>query len=144
MSNQAIIDNLEVLLAAVVAQPEEMFDLGTWRSKHTCGTICCVAGLASLMPRFQALGLGWNPVEAEPYFGNVSMWDGGGDTLFGVDSMDELFRPAGSGGLDDTIGFEKHYDDDWTYNGQSMTDRELAIARLEYRIKEYKDANEGK
>lgn len=126
MSNQAIIENLEALLAAVEAQPERLFNLDNFRMERPCGTLFCVAGLAANMPRFQALGMVW---DGDPSLNGTSVWDGGGDPLFGPNSMSELFQYAGGGGLDEDLGWDK------------LTHKQLAIARLKYRIAEYK-ANE--
>ena len=131
-----IIENLEVLLAAVEAQPENLFDLGSWRTETPCGTNFCVAGLACSMPRFQAAGMRWTTYDV-PQYNGIDMRDDGGDELFGANSMPELFRFAGGGRLDKELGLDYGYDD---YDDVHMycTDKELAVARLKNRIATYK------
>ena len=135
--NVQVIENLEALLTAVEAHPESLFDLGTWKREADCGTLFCVAGLACTLPKFQELGLVWNKYDV-PTFNGSSMWDDGGDELFGPNSMNELFHASGSGTLDTKLGLD--YEEDETYGDITMdcTDKELAIARLKHRIAIYK------
>lgn len=35
------------------------FDMSGWGIKHDCGTVVCAAGLASMDPKFNGLGLGY-------------------------------------------------------------------------------------
>lgn len=145
-NKQAIIDNLEALLTAVKAQPENLFDLDAWMMETSCGTAFCVAGLAASMPRFKALGMSWNENEW-PMYGGKDMWDGGGDALFGERSMRELFEPANSGTFDFDLGLPAEEDDEddgyGSYTVLKCTDKELAIARLEHRIATYKESLES-
>jgi len=133
--NQEIIANLEHLLAAVEAQPETLFKLSHWKREESCGTIFCVAGLACALPRFQELGMAWNEYDV-PTCNGVSMWEAGGDELFGPRSMDELFHSSGNGSLDTQLGLQ------WNVEEGEITmecsDKELAIARLKHRIANYK------
>lgn len=130
------IDNLEALLTAVKAQPEHLFNLNYWRQEEPCGTLFCVAGLAASMPKFQALGLNWSK-HGDPTFNGISMWNRGGDVLFGDDSMNELFATSGQGHNDCGLGLD--YEDDENDDPiMECTDKELAIARIEDRITTYK------
>lgn len=125
----AIKQNLESLIVAVEAQPEEKFDLDRYKQETDCGTAFCTAGLASTMPEFQAQGLNYqkipNTERGMVYVGTLSIWYRGvSDPMFGPDSFTRLFEPAGVGALDGLLGYD---DEGETPN---MTDKELALARL--------------
>lgn len=142
-TNQEIINNLETLLAAVEAQPESQFNLSHFKVEEPCGSLFCTVGLACTMPEFKAMGY-----ELVPTGGN---WNGSPtyrahvnhedvvesdvcDPAFGDEAYQRLFRPAGGGWIDDDLG----YDIDYSENTATMTDKELAIARLNHQIAAYK------
>lgn len=139
----AQLDNLEVLLAAVQAQPETLFDLSKYQQKTTCGTMFCTAGLATTLPHFQALGFtmatGPSSYSDRPFTG-VKV---GANWIFdrGVVSkhfgavFDDLFSPAGCSDTDDDLGYL--YDSDSCV--ANMTDKELAVARLKRQIAKLKE-----
>lgn len=139
--------NLEILLAAVEAQPETLFDLDAFRQDEPCGTLYCTAGLAATLPYFQCLGLKlddtcvWTEVTGK----GVDVIDGGGDYLFGENSWYNLFTPPGEGRLDALVGYKyegelvgKHSSGCGIYK-PNMSDKELAIARLKEQIGQYSD-----
>lgn len=130
------IENLEALLTAVQSHPEALFNLNYWRQEEPCGTLFCVAGLAATMPKFQALGLNWSK-NGDPTFNGVNMWQGGGDELFGNDSMHELFATSGEGYIDRDLDLE-YEEDEYGDPVMDCTDKELAVARIKDRITTYK------
>lgn len=123
--------NLEVLLAAVKAQPEELFDLGNYKQYAPCGTLFCTAGLAASIPFFQEQGM---ELVSHGSGGNFSVhvdnthisYAPKTNTLFGNDAFEELFQPNGLGFSDSTIS-----------DDEGMPDKELAIARLEKQLTIY-------
>lgn len=142
MSNQAIIDNLEALLAEVKLQPESTFDLSVFKKETECGTIFCAVGLACTMPRFQEMGFEFRACEGvyrTNYFTEINGEDvmdaGVADPYFGGNAFRELFSPAGDGRLDGDLNY---YEEDDETGEPTMTDKELIIARLEYKIAQYK------
>ena len=134
-----ILENLEVLRAAVIAEPEALFDLHAFARITDCGTLHCTLGLACTMSYFKEQGLRFNEfsffsprMEGENHTTARSF-----DKLFGEFSYDRLFTSAGCGTRDKELGFERNY---FLYRiGQSMTDKELAIARLDAAIATYKE-----
>ena len=71
--NQSIINNLEILSAAVEAQPEPMFNLRRFKNETECGTLFCTVGLATTIPHFQELG--FKMVEEYPKWFMVQVGD---------------------------------------------------------------------
>jgi len=149
----SIIKNLETLLEAVKAQPEKQFDLSVFRQDTPCGTNFCTLGLACSMPWFQEQGYSFVPSPfGDGYFissyqgqdvrDNLRMVDG----TFGEVAFGYLFKPAGDGDSDEALGYESSYVyDDATGVGDlkaNMTDKALAIARLELRIAQLKEEQE--
>lgn len=126
--------NLEILLAAVHNTPEANFDLDNFRQDTPCGTLFCTVGIACTLPRFEAMGFRLVPIptfgELPPdtyraYVGDAPVaFTPATDEAFGEDAYRHLFSVAGTNFDRDYIG----YDDD------EMTDKELAIARLRYRL----------
>ena len=141
-----IINNLEILRAAVEEQPENLFDLGSFKSVEPCGTLFCTLGLACTMPHFQAMGFSlvkygggtwYNPkLNGNYIFEELDSVD----DIFGDDSFLRLFELAGGGIMDFDLGFDADYED--YYNGsldpQNMSDKTLALKRLDRQINIYK------
>lgn len=146
--------NLTILLAAVEAQPETLFNLDRYKADEPCGTIFCTLGLGCSMPYFIEKGFGF--IEETLYGGGKLYYaslDGAHvlevpdalDKVFGESAWQRLFAPAGCGNIDGEVG----YDDESVVVGEgawgdpvckpNMTDKELAIARLKYQIKLYSD-----
>lgn len=139
MSKDTILSNLKLLHEAVSAFPEERLDLESFKREEPCGTLFCTAGLAASMPEFQAQGMHF---EAEPHplvpssvwwrvkIGDSLLWDEEADSsvaadeLFGKDSANTLFAERGQGDCDDEF-----FDDDY-----SVTDKQLALMRIETQI----------
>ena len=139
MSNETIITNLEVLLAAVEAYPENNLNLSSYKCDDSvCGTLYCVAGLAATLPHFNAQGM---------YFeddGEIHMDDEGGDghvgrdsctdPLFGPEAWYNLFATYGGGNRDEELGA---FTDSSRFE-RAMTDKQLAVARLKAQIEAVK------
>ena len=146
--SKEILENLNILLEAVKAQPEELFSLDNFRRDHPCGSNFCTIGLATTMPHF--IEKGYTLVKGEaftmryflhvrgaPFSSDVKVvdWD------FGERAWPRLFESAGMGEHDfanDKL-FAWWYDpnphqpDERTYPHQ----KDLAIWRLERQIAEY-------
>lgn len=140
-----IINNLEILRAVVEAQPENLFDLGSFKKVEPCGTLFCTLGLACTMPHFQQMGLSLKYDENFKYFealvGDYSAYQSNEiDSIFGDNSFNYLFEPAGGSGVDDELGFDVDYEDydDGDSVPQNMTDKTLALKRLDRQINIYK------
>lgn len=148
MSNQTIIANLEQLRDQIILQPEKLFDLNFYKQEEPCGTIFCSVGLAASMPHFIEQGLGFRLVKSyndatEPSMGyavsgyyaqinGVDVDDNGKDLdmLFGENAFITLFVPGGEG-LNDYEFDDRHPDE--------FSDKELALARIEYVLNELKE-----
>ena len=137
MTNK-IVRNLEILKAAVEAQPEKLFDLRAFKREASCGTLFCTAGLAATMPEFieqglelAALGDGWWAVEVDGVGIDESAKS---HTIFGSNSFANLFDARDCGAMDDS--HPDSYTDGLygTTIHSSVTDKQLAIWRLEQQI----------
>ncbi len=140
--NQSIINNLEILTAAVEAQPEPMFNLSRFKSETECGTLFCTVGLATTIPHFQELG--FHIVQLAPNWLGVNVDDefiadeGVSERYFGQEAFPRLFEAAGQGSQDSALGYLD--EDEAGYDiPLNMTDKELALARLRLQIKELKE-----
>lgn len=141
--SKEIIENMEILLAAIKAQPEDNFDLSYFKkeTENVCGTLYCSAGLACTLPHFQAKGWklvhdvdsGWWDVHINNNDFPVAF-----DEDFGDEAFDYLFAPSGCGEVDE---LHPAYID--TFDDMRTSDKELAIWRLERRIEEYKEKLNG-
>ena len=140
-----IIENLEILRAAVEAQPENLFDLGSFKRVEPCGTLFCTLGLACTMPHFQQMGFSLEQdgeyidllLNGESIFEALRYVD----KIFGDGSFPRLFEPAGCGYADFDLGFDTDYEDSdgATVNEvQNMPDKTLALKRLDRQINIYK------
>lgn len=139
MSNK-ILENLEVLRAAVAAEPTELFDLQAYQRETDCGTLHCTLGLACTMPYFNEQGLRFDTCDIpvmDENFGNIIIHNF--DILFGEGSYGKLFTSAGYGMCDEQLGYVWSYDPD---NLQNMTDKELALKRLDAEIDRHKGGAE--
>lgn len=159
-----IIQNLELAIEAVKAQPETNFDLEYFRqSKPECGTCFCTIGLLSTVEHFQKQGVilhefkkpfdgstGYTLDEQTGPNGESSMaWL---DDLFGPAAWNRLFAQAGSGEFD-----EEHWreaKDDWATSLYSRgmppedypfnySDKDLALDRLKAQLNEMQNALEA-
>lgn len=141
---QAIITNLETLLAAVEVQPEGLFDLSMFKQDSSCGTLFCTIGVAACLPHFQAQGLEFGRVQGNNkevvlINGYAAYNRGVADPIFGPNAFDHLFEPAGLGGFD---GDEDIDYDDYSDDMPNMSDKTLAIARIEKQIQLVKGAQQ--
>lgn len=133
------IENCKLLRAAVAAEPGHKLNLDVYQSH--CGTLHCMAGLATTMPEFQAQGLGF---EAHPSFAL-----GGQLTLDGTPIVLHELQPFFGGSaylLFDMygLGYERFCEDfpacyawDGSVLGEQyniLTHKELALLRLDYHI----------
>lgn len=140
--NAIIINNLKTLLAAVEAQPESQFDLSFYKKEEACGTLFCTIGLAATMPHFQALGYNFKSFQNRSggfvYFVNKDdeevTYTDITDEDFGDGAFEALFAPASRGTTDEALGYEAICDDDGDRIGANLSDKELAVKRLENRI----------
>lgn len=146
----AQVENLETLLAAVEAQPEQNFNLSYFREDdNVCGTLFCTVGLACTMPVFQRQGFELIEKKLEcftgrsVYYVEVNGQDvrdtGAADTSFGADAYNELFSTAGDSNIDELVGYKSIWKDDTEEYVTNMTHKELAVARLKYRIAQLKE-----
>lgn len=126
--------NLYTLLGAVQAQPEKQFDLTRYcdDTDNVCGTLFCTAGLAGTLPFFQSQGM----VLAKKRWGFMVEVDGVDvdetpktDDLFGDSAWYNLFASRGDGDRDEDIAVASR---------THLTDKELAIARIEAQIEAIK------
>lgn len=122
----SIIKNIDVLIAAVKAEPSKKFDLSTYvQEKPSCGTLHCTAGLAATLPYFKRRGWklyingdgGFGVLVKGVYVSSSSVVN----SQFGDDAWDRLFDVRWSGEFD---RFHPKYLD------SSVTDKELALWRL--------------
>ena len=127
--NNKILENLEVLRAAVAAEPTDLLDLNTFQRETGCDTLHCTLGLACLMPYFNEQGLCADTFGAPVVDGNFYTNIHSFDELFGEGAYGKLFTPAGYGMRDEQLG----------YVLQSMTDKELALKRLDAEIDRHKE-----
>lgn len=116
-------ENLLALRSAIVAEPEDLFDLHEYIDTTPCGTLHCSAGLAATMPFFikqlskfsQTLDL---HLRAEDLSDSAEMW--------GPAPFIRLFERAGLGTYDEKI-----------LEGQApLTDKMLAIRRIDVALAE--------
>lgn len=138
--NQLIIDNLNLLIAAVEAQPEPLFSLRKYREEAPCGTLFCTAGLAATMPEFNAQGMCFGPSGLEAVIPTINgvFLDSSrpSDPLFGENAWNNIFAGYNDGARDDILGGvyamrENGYGEmetEWT--SPLMADKDLALARL--------------
>lgn len=133
MSTATIIKNLNTLAAAIVAYPEQLFDLQRYRLKEDCGTLYCSAGLAASMPFFQEQGMtfdeGCGDVLVNGIFIAISVT--GLDKMFGSDAFDVLFSTYHSGMYDTQLIIKI---EDSKETNDPVTHKELALARIAKQI----------
>lgn len=127
------IENLQLLISAVEAHPEELFDLMKYKQEKNCGTLFCTLGLAASMPEFQEQGVQF--LQYDNTFGFDVVINGVPatishtiDSIFGPDAFDRLFQPAQLGQWDKSFGYSLSTEaDEYSPN---MTDKALALKRL--------------
>jgi hypothetical protein len=135
-----IISNLETLLEAVKAFPESNLDLGQYKHyREDCGTLFCTAGLAASMHEFNAQGVTFSGDFVRV---NGEWPDETSDTndIFGHGAWKVLFAPHGCGSADKELGAVEVM---YKSSTKAMSDKALAIARLEYQLDIYKEKNNG-
>lgn len=147
--------NLERLIQAVDDQPEDKFDLSSFRidkkdANNVCGTLFCTVGLACTLPEFQSVGFHLvlrdneydREVEQKVYIakvGDVAVCSGSADPTFGEGSFERLFATRDSGVLDaDHPEAVWGIDDEWFEIDDSVTDKQLALWRLRKQLAIYK------
>lgn len=131
--------NLYTLLHAVRLQPESGFFLNRFRKDTECGTLFCTVGLATTMPRFQAMGLSLVKLgeERDAFYkcelnGQDAYDNPELNDIFGERAFNRLFNSTEVGGFDAALGYSEEYNG-MSYEG-NMTHKELAIKRLEKQI----------
>lgn len=133
-----IITNLTTLRDAVALQPEEQFDLSNYKKESECGTLFCTAGLAATMPHFQLQGVtlySWSYNRHMVRVDGIDVDDSPStDVLFGDKAWKNCFAGRDDGGRDG-----KHHKagvDRWdsVEISADVTDKELALWRLEQQI----------
>lgn len=145
MSKQ--LENLEVLKAAIAATQSTTINLDRWKYKTDCGTLYCAAGLASILPHFNAQGMKLNGDDV-PEFNGESIWSEEGEAvateMFGPDVYENVFSPRGEGRRDAEFpGAEEglsEYGDPIAEIPQETTDKDLAIWRIDQQIQAIKEA----
>jgi hypothetical protein len=135
MNNDLVIKNLQTLHDQIALQPVDLFSLDVYKRDEPCGTIFCAVGLAASMPYFIEQGFGFRQ---EDNWSIATIHDVDVDAsatldiVFGTEAFQYLFEPSGLGWNDEDLGYD---DNGYTPN---MTDKELALARLNHRIEELK------
>ncbi len=134
---QEIITNLKLLHSHVQLQPETRFDLQRFKKEKECGTCFCTAGLAACIPEFQSMGLQIYEQDEMFYvsFNGVDVWESSGiEKVFGQECFGNLFEIRDAGYLDEQ--HLKWNGDMWELD-ESITDKQLALWRLERQIEIY-------
>ncbi len=136
-----IILNLERLIKAVEAQPDDAFNLRFYADKKIYGTFYCTVGLAACIPEFKLQGyeLIWreNSTAIVTVRGNPAGY-AETDQDFGADSYDLLFTTRGWSAFDSD--FEVAGEDGPSLPGQDfLTDKTLALHRLNKQLAIYKE-----
>jgi hypothetical protein len=126
-----IIKNLEVAIDVLTSTPEEKIDLRLFAQDTPCGTIACAIGTLAMYPYFQTQGVILTELPDDCYCVSIN---GGsisfeGRFIFGEGNMIRLFTVRGNGAWDDVLLAANPY----------MTDKQLAIARLQRQLAIYKD-----
>lgn len=129
MNKKSILANIDVLIAAIKAEPAKRFDLCAYKREGSCGTLHCSAGLAATLPHFKRRG--WK-LEANGY-GDFDVTVKGFhiagyhqnlavNEQFGEEAWDRLFNSKWDGDFDRQ---HPNYNDDG-----KVTDKQLALWRL--------------
>ena len=147
MNKTKILDNLQRLRGLVEAFPEELINLDRFCITKDCGTLFCVAGLMATDPYFQRFGYKLNRSseytnspfyvyrESNYIFDRINGIDVSAD-IFGVDAYDRLFDQRGNGEFDsDLLGFDEDGHPD--SHNEDVTDKQLALYRIDRQIEEY-------
>jgi hypothetical protein len=158
--DKLVVLNLERLIQAVEQQPETSFDLSYFRKDQTaednvCGTLFCTVGLACTLPEFSAIGFElkaqpshrWDlpgVVSYKAYVNDVDVYMAHEtDTTFGNNAFERLFDCRGCGIMDDSHPNFVLYDADEPDDGgeidESVTDKQLALWRLNEQLAIYKE-----
>ena len=137
MNKQLIITNLQTLLAAVEAQPEQNFNLTRYKDEDSaCGTLFCTAGLAATLPTFQEQGLSLVEIDSYSRVKHYMVFVNG-DEVDDTEETDKIFGPDAWWNLFPT--FRNGYRDvefvTYDVNGDSIqTHKELAIFRIKAQL----------
>lgn len=154
-----IIENLELAIKTVEAQPEEQFGLESFKEETSCGTIFCTAGLLTTVEHFRNQGMLLNPTlggwdwprlmtrqsTRTPGLYNYE-WVA---DLFGPDAFNNLFEIRDQGEWDSSIieCARGNHMDSLRSKGMdpgeypfTFSDKELALARLSYQLDLIKSA----
>lgn len=122
---------LKMALLVIMRTPEEVMYLNSYKRVYHCRTLHCAAGHLTLDPEFRALGLrlfevGGSAVPVyEDSLGHKAM-----DALFkDEDAFFKYFETYGNGKWDESL----------TACRFTMSDKQLALARLHRGIKELED-----
>lgn len=127
-------ENLLVLIEAVQNEPENLLDLSTFGKVVSCGTLHCALGLAATLPHFYMQGIELLQPPTPGKWGSATLSVGGIgiygsaatiklNELFGSNSYARLFEPAGDG--------------DWDEELWEVSDKGLALARLNRQLEMY-------
>jgi len=118
-------ENLLRAIQLVEDEPAQLLDLSSIVRETGCGTLHCVIGLCVTDPFFRDQGLrmyGWMLMVGEQIAGR------GLPPMFGTDAWDRLFHRRGWG----------TWDQPWLDPEDGhITDKELALMRLNKQLEEY-------
>lgn len=143
-----IVMNLESLLEAVKEQPEELFNLNSYKREAECGTLFCTAGLAATMPEFQEQGYDFCVKYDSVFLVTVNGAEVTSSTVvdpaFGEQAFDQVFSMRGGSSFDEKY-MDSVYDDLYEEHRLKMkprdevSDKVVAINRLEQQLAIYKE-----
>lgn len=118
-------DNLLQAIAATEAFPERLLALHYYRKETDCGTMYCLAGLLTTVPHFAEQGLTLQRSERDPTWTLVTEGRKLNDIL-GYSAWFRLFAPRGAAEWDEQL-----------LRDGTLTDKQLALARLRRQLEEY-------
>lgn len=134
-------NNLIEAIWAVERQDESLLSLSTWAQKTPNGMSYCIAGLLSQDMFFadQGMQLGFSNngyIVTNRLYGNapITVIEGWTDRMFGLNAYSRIFTRRGRGNLD--MQFLTHY-------GNHISDKQLALARLNTQLHHYKEQYNG-
>ena len=134
------LQNLTILREAISNAPPERIDLWDWNGG--CGTVYCAAGVAATLPFFQNLGLKTR-TDGSPYMYGPTDGDTSADR-----ALNALFLPFPvSIDADSTVAYDYIFTspgqgrwDQKILNNGDLSDQDLALARLDIAIMNWKFA----
>lgn len=151
--DKLVVMNLERLITAVEAEPEQNFNLSSFKIDKTddtgnvCGTLFCTVGLACTLPEFQLQefkliqqGQRYKSYHVEVNGEHIGNNPVDTDKAFGERAFARLFAARGEGVLDKehpaVVGSDAYND---VLIDSSTSDKELALWRLTKQLAIYKE-----